>query len=177
MPERLFRSSRPASKGIGNVPDDYAARLIAELEAHDVHTYHVDRARPHPQLRFEFNGRKLIYTFPASPSSREGIHNAISQLRRIMGVARIIKKSTSPPKKRNKTQPHEVLTFATKPNPLLKLSVVADRLREEKSAMRQKGMWKYLEGESGTAPNGSPKHLADSFLDGWYKMHARKVRG
>lgn len=73
--------------------DCYDEALIAEIRAHGVKTWRIDKAgRAHPRLMFEFAGRPLMYVMPNTPSDKHGVLNALSDLRRLMGVKRIIRK-------------------------------------------------------------------------------------
>ncbi len=100
----------------------YEPDLIATLREAGITEYEVDRTRPHHRLLFAVGERKVIFIYPASPSdSRRGLVNALTDLRRIIGVRRQVKRSERPPRKRNRTQPAPDLSFPARADPWEKL--------------------------------------------------------
>ncbi len=116
----------------------YEPDLIATLREAGITEYEVDRSRPHHRLLFEANGRKVIFVYPASPSdSRRGLVNALTDLRRIIGVKRSAKRSDRPPRKRNRTRPEPVLTFPVRADPWEKLRAFHDAAQIGRSNGRE----------------------------------------
>jgi hypothetical protein len=80
----------------------YIAALTAVIKAHGGTNYAVEHGGKHPRLVFWPEGQRLTYVFPATPSDHRGIHNALSNLHRLMGVRRQLHKSARPrPRRRN----------------------------------------------------------------------------
>lgn len=147
------------------MPEDYATLLLPELATHSATDVRVERDHKHPQIGFVHAGRKLIYVIPSTPSDRRGALNALSDLRNLLGVRRIIHKSSGPPKRRNRTEAPVVLTFAARPDPMAALAGVAARMRQKAEAA---GLAAYMAGASDAAPRGLD---AASFRAGWWRGH------
>lgn len=97
----------------------YEALLIEELQAHGVTEWTVEHRGKYPQLRFDWKGRRLICPFAISPSdSAHGAANALSCLRKLMGVKRIPeKKSDGHKRKRNRVEAVPDLSITVRPDP------------------------------------------------------------
>src|ERR1700761_2559247 len=114
---------------------DPVAIVLKELHAHGVadKDIEVDRSTNHPKIRFTFDGKPLLHVVPGSPSDVRGWHRSLTDLRRTMGVGRIVIKSKSAKRRRrNPTERKETLadlSFSTRPDPLASLQAVADRLK------------------------------------------------
>lgn len=64
--------------------------LTAELRRHGVTEWTVDTSHPHPRLYFTWQGRRRFVVYPSSTSdARRGAVNAVTTLRRLLGVRRI----------------------------------------------------------------------------------------
>lgn len=151
---------------------DYAAPLLAELRAHGVTDAAIHRPRRgHPQIRFTWQGRRMFFVFAGTPSDARGQDNALSDLRRLLGVKRIIHKSTAPAKKRNRTEAPIVLTFATRPDPLLALAPMKARVQEADRTAFLAGQHAFLAGHGDAAPAGWSARLSEQFRAGWWRMH------
>lgn len=72
--------------------DDYLTTLTAELRAHGVTKWDVERNHRHPRLYFWHKGRRMFYVMPSTAGDRRGHLNALSNLRRMMGVKRMVRK-------------------------------------------------------------------------------------
>ena len=112
----------------------YADALIAEAKLHGVKEVAVENRRSHLCLRFWFGGREIMFVFAASPSDHRGIHNSLSDLRRVMGVRRLIKKAKRVPGDKGKrggpahaSLPPLPTSFPVKPNPFDQLSALLRR--------------------------------------------------
>jgi len=146
-----------------------------ELERHGVTEWDVDRHSNHPKIRFVFNGQKQMFVVAGTPSDRHAWENSLTDLRKRMGVKRLVNKSSTPKRKRNKTEIRTSmaeLSFTVQPNALSALSVVADRLRAEINDAWQAGERAFLTGDSGMAPLKWPVHLSQAYVAGWWAMHA-----
>lgn len=66
--------------------------LINEIHLHGVSQYDIEPHGSHRTLRFTFNGNKVMLVFGTNPSDRHHLQNALSDLRRAMGVKRIVTK-------------------------------------------------------------------------------------
>lgn len=64
--------------------------LINGIRAHGVTDHDVEPRGSHRTLRFTYNGRKVTLVFGSNPSDRHHLQNALSDLRRAMGVKRIV---------------------------------------------------------------------------------------
>lgn len=105
--------------------DSYLPRLVEELKAHGVTTWEVDDQGRHYKLRFEWNGVKLMHIFPRSPSDHRGMENSLSDLRKTLGVRRIIQKCSAKPKVRSRpVTPAQSgnLRITVKPDPFAALA-------------------------------------------------------
>lgn len=72
---------------------DYTRAVLAELATHGVTEYDIEDGRKHRKLRFIFGGKPILYVMPKSPSDWRASLNAVSDLRRIMGVDRLVVKN------------------------------------------------------------------------------------
>jgi len=149
--------------------------VTTELQAHGVTEWTIDRSNNHPKIRFEFNGNQIMFVVPSSPSDRHGWQNSLTDLRKRMGVRRLVTKSASPKRKRNQTEAKVSLTdlsFSVRPDPFTSLAVVADRMKAEIADAWQRGEHALLGGGSGAAPQTWPIHLSQAYVAGWWAMHA-----
>ena len=77
---------------------DMTAALVAELEAHGA--TEIEReitGGAHQVLRFKWRGRERSFFYPFSPSDgQRATKNALTELRKVLGVKRIITKSGKP---------------------------------------------------------------------------------
>jgi hypothetical protein len=64
----------------------YLAVLTRELATFGVDRWHIDRSHHHPRLIFEWDGREISYVMAGSSSDWRSMRNAVSSLRRVMGV-------------------------------------------------------------------------------------------
>ena len=62
--------------------------LIDELARAGITRWAVEHGGKHPKLRFSFDGRDLCIVYPGSSSDHRAQANAVSFLRRILGVRR-----------------------------------------------------------------------------------------
>jgi hypothetical protein len=67
--------------------DDYTARIARFLDQHCIAHRFEDRAK-HRAVVITHGGRQLSYIFPASGSDWRGPRQAVSGLRRMLGVSR-----------------------------------------------------------------------------------------
>lgn len=150
--------------------EDYIEAAVAEIRRHGVTAWEIDRGHNHPKLRFEWQSKEITYILPGTPSDRRGILNSITDLRRVMGVKRLIKHSLSPAKRTSRT----IVTLSAMPsltvkaNPLLALAVVQDNIVMMLQQIRADGRTAFQCGQSGIAPIGSPPHIAKAFYKGWW---------
>lgn len=122
--------------------DELAQALCAEIEAHGGEVLGIDQGRTHRKLRFRFNGEEQFHTMSVTPSDRNSTLAALTQLRRQMGVKRIVEKSTRP-KSRHEAPPEpepEAPSLTLAPDPwevlrdtrqyeVLEVRQLAERLR------------------------------------------------
>lgn len=153
---------------------DYIAVIADELKLHGVRSWDLDVHHKHPQIHFEWNGRSMMFVVPNTPSDSRGHLNALSDVRRMMGVRRRIYKSSRVPKARNRTSvflsfPTE---FTVRPNPLDGLAPAAEIARRRMVDARQNGQSAFLSGLCGSAPAQYAAHLAHEFLIGWWLGHS-----
>lgn len=152
---------------------EYVDVLARELSAQGVVDWDVDDGHNHPRLVFRWNGAVIKFVMPGTPSDRFGIQNAVSQLRQMMGVKRIIHKSANtkpklPPAKKKETFISlSGLSFIVKPNPLLALADMKVRVLDAIKEARWAGRIAHYSGLCGQAPENYPDHLAKAFLLGW----------
>ncbi len=156
-----------------NGKKEYAAELLDELQRHGICDAFVEQHSAHPRIRFTHNGRPMFFVFPSSPSDMRGrgLDNALSDLRRLIGVKKIVHKSTAPPKKRNKTSPETALTFSIKPNPLQSLVVMQHRIVAAKRDVKADGILAFMSGASDAPPTGLSDYMTNEFRQGWWYMH------
>ena len=103
--------------------------LTAELRSHGVTDWRVERRSKHPSLVFAWQGGELRYIFAGTSAHHRAPENAASELRRMMGVKRVVTKSDAPKRTRNRTTsktPLSLETFARE-NPLAALSAAKDK--------------------------------------------------
>jgi len=158
------------------MPYDAVETVTRELEVHGVTEWTVEQGK-HPKIRFVFNGQSLMFVVPASPSDAyHGPDNSLTDLRRLMGVKRVIApKRQGPKRQRNRTEAKvglADLSFSVRPDPFASLAVVADRLKAEIAKAWQSGEMAFLGGGSGAAPAAWPVHLSQAYVAGWWAMHA-----
>lgn len=67
--------------------DDYTHRIARFLELHSI-AYHFEDRSKHRSVVIAHGGRRFFYTFPASGSDWRGPRQAVSDLRRMLGVNR-----------------------------------------------------------------------------------------
>jgi hypothetical protein len=79
--------------GMSDLAKDYIRAVKAELAAHGVAEYQIDDGRKHKKLRFSWQGKDVLYVMPKSPSDWRASMNAVSDLRRLMGVDRLVVKN------------------------------------------------------------------------------------
>jgi len=110
--------------------DPYLSALVRELKSHGVTQYEVKKGRKHRRLIFTFQGREMFYVMPSTSSDFRAPLNAQSDLRRLMGVERVITKSASPrPRKRRLEAEPECPCLTVRPDPFAALqSVCVDPL-------------------------------------------------
>jgi len=101
----------------------YVAALIEELEAHGATDISVDTNHPHPRIIFCHNGVSRFYVTGASPSDRRGLDNALASLRRMIGVRKLVRKSSVVRKRKRRSERPTTLpdTFTVVPDPWMKL--------------------------------------------------------
>ena len=75
---------------------DCEPALVAEIRAYSVTEYEIERHGSHRALLFTYDGRPVRLVYGTNPSDRHHLLNAISDLRRAMGVRRIIVKRRGP---------------------------------------------------------------------------------
>lgn len=156
---------------------EYVDALVSELRSHGVSDWSVDWAHNHPRLSFAWEGGVITHTMPGSPSDRfSGIERSVSDLRRRMGVKRVIlPKSAGPAKPRKRTfvslagLPD---VFTVRADPMMALAAVKDRLEEALARAvvdaRWLGRFAFHAGLCGVAPDGYAPHLAKAYRAGWY---------
>lgn len=108
--------------------DSYAPYLVEELKIHGVKDWEIDGNGKHNKLRFRWNDRLYMHVFPKTPSDWHGVKNSLSDLRRQMGVRRIIRKSEGRERRRNHTCPKQNLKITVQDSPF---AVLADLGRKE----------------------------------------------
>lgn len=116
--------------------DYYAPALIEELKLHGVKEYEIDRTGKHDKLRFRWQGKTLMHVFPKSASdSYRGLLNSLSDLRKSLGVSRIVRKSETRVEKirRKPVAPvsAEKLTITVKPDPFTVLARIKEPPKPE----------------------------------------------
>jgi len=158
------------------MPYDAVETVTRELETHGVTEWTVEHGN-HPKIRFVFNGKPLMFVVPGMPSDTyRGPENSLAELRRLMGVRRVIgPKRQGPKRQRNRTQAKvhlADLSFSVRPDPFTSLAVVADRMKAEIAEAWQSGEMAFLSGGSGGAPSAWPIHLSQAYVAGWWAMHA-----
>jgi len=117
-------------RGVGRaVPNPYLPALIAELRAHGITETWVDRAHPHPRLYWRHDGCRRFYVVPSTPGDRRGVDNALSDLRRVLGVKRITRHSDRPARRRNRTKAAVALTLTCRSDPMAALDGLAADIR------------------------------------------------
>jgi hypothetical protein len=155
---------------------DHGGLLIEEIKTHGVTAWEIDTSHKHPQLRFEWNGSPMMFVFSSTPSDNKAHLNALATLRRMMGVRRIIKKSTSPPKRRARTiLLSKMSEFTVKPNPLNALAPAAEIARQRVRDAFGAGRFAFHTGQCGVPPSGCAHHLGDAFMRGWWDAHRRGI--
>ena len=100
--------------------DNYLRPLVAELERHGVTDYSIVPGGKHRSMKFRFDDREIRFVFPSSPSDWRGLQNSLSDLRRMMGVHRIIHKAATGRGHRRRGEPESVpmpTTFTVRPDP------------------------------------------------------------
>ena len=96
---------------------EQADLLIAELFQHGITEYRVDDSGNHNRLYYRVNGRERFFVFPSTPGDRKGQLNSLCDLRRALGVKRIVRKSTRPKRRRERrAEPVRVESFTLLPN-------------------------------------------------------------
>lgn len=149
--------------------------IVQELQRQGVTAWEIDYHHNHPKIRFVHNGKPMMFVVPGSPSDVRGWQNSLTDLRKMMGVKRIITKSSGPKRRRNRTETKVALadlSFTVKPDPFASLSIVADRMKYEIQHAWRAGEMGFLSGNSGAAPREWPVHLSQSYVAGWWAMHA-----
>lgn len=109
--------------------NEYVAALTEELRTHGVHEWFVDETGKHNKLRFRWNDRSMMYVFPKTPSdSKRGVLNALSDLRRSLGVRRVIRKvEAREQRQRSPEKAHkEQLVITVKPDPFAILATIKE---------------------------------------------------
>ena len=97
--------------------------LIDELARFGVTQWMVDQRGKHPKLRFSFAGRDISIVYPCSSSDHRARDNAVSQLRRVVGIRKIPTKCPAAAARRTKHRLHAKVTspppvhFTVKPDP------------------------------------------------------------
>ena len=97
---------------------------MEELEAHGATEIGVDWSHPHPRVCFRWRGAKMFYVTSASPSDGvRGRENALTSLRRMLGVKRIIKKAAVVRERKRRMERPAALpdTFTVAPDPWTQL--------------------------------------------------------
>lgn len=84
-------------------PDLIAAS--AELASHGVLDVTEEKGRKHIKLRFVWNGEPKLLVVPSTPSERWGGEKARQNVRRLLGVDRVIVKSARARKRKAKPAP------------------------------------------------------------------------
>jgi hypothetical protein len=103
---RLFRPGRIVkTRHRGKVVvarKDYEEAFRRELWSHGVDDFVFEYGSQHSALVFEWRGRSVHFRFPGSGSDRRGIQNALTELRQVMRVRKVVKKSQKRDGKRRK---------------------------------------------------------------------------
>lgn len=113
---------------------EFGDRLIAEALSHGATEVRVTVGRKHRRLRFSFRGETKFYVFPGSTGDgMRAVHNALSDLRRLMGVKRVTNHSASPRRRRMDAPEREpcVPRLTMRPDPMAVLSGLRERLELE----------------------------------------------
>jgi hypothetical protein len=97
----------------------YLTALMAELHIQGATDVVVDPSHPHPRVCFTWNGAKRFYVTGATPSDRRGLCNALTSLRRFLGVRRVVRKSLAPRRRKRcgDSVPKPPETFTIAPDP------------------------------------------------------------
>jgi hypothetical protein len=113
---------------------EYLEALVREIQSHGVTTYEIkQRGGNHPQLVFQFRNQTIKFVHACSVSDWRAQENALSALRRVMGVQRQIIKSDKHPDERRKVKKHSTpiplpkLANVVIPDEFQKLAVLRDR--------------------------------------------------
>lgn len=157
--------------------ENYADILTDELSAHGVKRWEVEVNHKHPQLHFEWNGKEMMFVFPNTPSDRRGRLNALTDLRKIMGVRRVIHKSATPHRRKTRTVVSipALGEFTIRANPFDALALYAERAHNLVVEARWNGQFAFLSGSSGVPPLNYAQNLAAAFMKGWWEGHRRLV--
>src|SRR4051812_21804014 len=83
---------------------EFPERLIAEARRCGAGRCSVTQKRGDPKLVSQIDGRTLFYLFPSTPSDHRAIHNALIDVRRLLGGKRALVKSDAPSRKRNRAR-------------------------------------------------------------------------
>jgi len=104
--------------------NEYADALIAELARAGITEHTIEQGGKHPRLIYHQDGKRRMYVFPASPSDRRGLINAVTDIRRHLGIAAPKRaKSARPAKTRIIRDDAPMPTsFSVRPDPLAMLS-------------------------------------------------------
>jgi hypothetical protein len=107
------------------------AALINEIRLYGVAEYRIEQHGSHRTLLFTFRDRPVRLVFGTNPSDRHHKMNALSDLRRAMGVKRLITKRSGarpavpPPRRSAPVTALPVLTASPRPDPWAVLQTLA----------------------------------------------------
>ncbi len=139
----------------------YEQTLISELATHGVTDWWIDRDHPHPQLHFVWQSRPLMYVMSSTPSDRRAHLNAVSDLRRLMGVRRVVHKSERPKRQKSRAIRIPALgSFTVRANPMNVLAPM--------NAAMEAGRFAFFAGASDVP---LPGYAPSAFRAGWWDGH------
>ena len=104
---------------------DHVQAIRDELESHGAVWLGIEHGGKHDKCRFRWNGVEQFYVVPISLSdNRRGTLNAVTELRRILGVKRAVKKNRGKKRRRDVCRRDEVKLgkITIKPDPFAVLA-------------------------------------------------------
>lgn len=144
--------------------------LTTELQAHGVTEWRVTRRSKHPAIEFSWHDGTLRYVYAGTSSDRRSADNAVSDLRRMMGVKRVVVKSEAPKRMRNRTTSKKTITLETfaRDNPLAVLADAKDKAKARVVEAEVAGRRAFMCGMCGRPPDDFAPHLAKAYMRGWW---------
>jgi hypothetical protein len=107
---------------------EHAERLVAELESHGIGEHWLEAGGKHNRLYWRRDGRTRFFVFPTSPGDVRGIRNSLSDLRKELGVKRVIRRAAAkPPRKprERRVAPVPCPALSAPPDPFAALTALA----------------------------------------------------